>query len=83
MWISWYEWKAAELNKLFLNLGIVKTPGRIQARTVKHGESVIESNFPSHNGAREVIRSKGSVVDGLLIDRDRIRVGRSDVAGWL
>jgi hypothetical protein len=32
------EWKAAMLNKLFLEQGVTGQPGRITAATVLHGE---------------------------------------------
>lgn len=36
--ISWAEWKAAELNRLFENQGATGEPSRITAVTVLHGE---------------------------------------------
>jgi hypothetical protein len=38
VWISWYEWKAKELNQLFLAQGVAGQPGRITAETVRHGK---------------------------------------------
>jgi hypothetical protein len=35
---SWAEWKAAALNRLFLERGVTGRPGRITAATVLHGE---------------------------------------------
>jgi hypothetical protein len=43
LWVDWCEWKAAALNRLFLEQGVTKQPGRITAATVRHGE---------RNGAR-------------------------------
>lgn len=36
--ISWAEWKAAALNRLFEEPGATGQPGRITAETVRHGE---------------------------------------------
>jgi hypothetical protein len=36
--ISWADWKAEALNRLFQNQGVTKRPGRITAATVRHGE---------------------------------------------
>jgi hypothetical protein len=36
--MSWAEWKAAALNRLFLEQGTLGQPGRITAETVLHGE---------------------------------------------
>jgi hypothetical protein len=38
VWISWYEWKARELNRLFQNQGLTGQPGRITAETVRRGQ---------------------------------------------
>jgi|GEM_PF-2363578 hypothetical protein len=38
VWISWCEWKARELNRLFLEQGATGQPGRITADTVRDGE---------------------------------------------
>lgn len=37
--VSWPEWKAASLNKLFREQGITGQPGRITAATVRNGET--------------------------------------------
>jgi hypothetical protein len=36
--MSWSEWKAAALNRLFREYGTSGQPGRITAETVRHGE---------------------------------------------
>ena len=36
--MSWAEWKAAALNRLFLEQGTSGQPGRITTETVLHGE---------------------------------------------
>ena len=36
--MSWSDWKAAALNRLFLEQGIGGQPGRITAETVRHGQ---------------------------------------------
>ena len=36
--MPWAEWKAAALNRLFLEHGETGRPGRITAGTVRHGE---------------------------------------------
>lgn len=38
VWISWCEWKARELNRLFLDQGVTGQPGRITAETVRDGQ---------------------------------------------
>jgi hypothetical protein len=35
---SWAEWKAAQLNRLFLEQGVTGRSGRITAGTILHGE---------------------------------------------
>ena len=35
---SWADWKAAALNRLFLEQGVTGRSGRITAATVLHGE---------------------------------------------
>jgi hypothetical protein len=35
VWISWCEWKAREMNRLFLEHGLTGEPGRITAETVR------------------------------------------------
>ena len=42
--MSWYEWKARSLNRLFKELGVLKQPGRITAETVRHGEEARRKN---------------------------------------
>ena len=37
--IPWAEWKAAALNRIFLEQGVTGKPGRITAATVRHGEA--------------------------------------------
>lgn len=36
--MSWCEWKAAALNKLFLEQGVIGKAGRITADTIRRGE---------------------------------------------
>lgn len=38
--ISWADWKAAQLNQLFHDQGVMKTRGRITAATVRDGERI-------------------------------------------
>ena len=38
VWMSWCEWKAAALNRLFQEQGTSGQPGRITAATIEHGE---------------------------------------------
>ena len=38
VWLSWAEWKAAMLNKLFLEQGVLGEPAKILPETVRHGE---------------------------------------------
>lgn len=40
VWMSWCEWKAAALNRLFQQQGGTGQPGRITTATVRHGESI-------------------------------------------
>jgi hypothetical protein len=37
--VSWAEWKAAALNRLFQEQGVTGQPGRITAATVRDGEA--------------------------------------------
>jgi hypothetical protein len=37
--IPWAEWKAAALNRLFLEQGVTGQAGKITAATVRHGEA--------------------------------------------
>jgi hypothetical protein len=39
-YLSWAEWKAAALNRLFQDQGVTGKPGRITAATVRHGEQM-------------------------------------------
>ena len=36
--VSWAEWKATALNRLFHECGVTGQPGRITEATVRHGE---------------------------------------------
>lgn len=38
VWISWSEWKARSLNRLFHEQGVTGQPGHVTAATVRHGE---------------------------------------------
>lgn len=38
VWMSWYEWKARMLNRLFLEQGATGQIGRITPETLFHGE---------------------------------------------
>lgn len=38
VWLSWVEWKAAALNRLFQEQGVTGELGRITPATVRHGE---------------------------------------------
>lgn len=38
VWLSWAEWKARELNRLFQEHGTSGQPGGVTAATVRHGE---------------------------------------------
>jgi hypothetical protein len=42
--VSWCEWKAAALNRLFHEQGVTGQPGRITASTVRHGEGSFRRN---------------------------------------
>jgi hypothetical protein len=37
VWLSWAEWRATELNRLFKEHGLTGQPGRIMAAIVQHG----------------------------------------------
>jgi hypothetical protein len=50
--VSWAEWKAASLNRLFLEQGGTQRPGQITAATVLHGASA-RSGASSRALARE------------------------------
>ncbi len=39
VWLSWPEWKATMLNRLFQEQGLTREPGHITAETVRHGLS--------------------------------------------
>ena len=38
VWLSWAEWKARELNRLFEEQGTSRQPSQITGATVQHGE---------------------------------------------
>ena len=38
VWLSWAEWKAQSLNRLFQEQGLTGQPGRITVETVRHSE---------------------------------------------
>ena len=38
-WMSWEEWRAQMLNRLFQRQGVLKQRARITPETVKHGEN--------------------------------------------
>jgi hypothetical protein len=38
VWLSWAEWKARDLNRIFQERGLTGQPGRINAETVRRGE---------------------------------------------
>lgn len=40
--ITWAEWKAAAVNRLFQEQGVTGRPGRITATTVRRGEQTVE-----------------------------------------
>ena len=42
-WMSWEEYKAERINRLFQRQGVLKKRGRITAETVRHGEKAAES----------------------------------------
>ena len=42
--ISWAEWKAVALNRLFQEQGVTGKPGRITAATVRHGEAMVRNS---------------------------------------
>lgn len=48
--MSWAEWKAAVLNRLFLELGTSEQPGRITAETILHGERMSRVAPQRHPG---------------------------------
>jgi hypothetical protein len=37
VWISWCEWKAREMNRLFQEHGLTEQPGQIKLETIKDG----------------------------------------------
>ena len=41
-WMSWYEWKAESLNRMFQKYGVLKQRGRITAETVRDGEEKLK-----------------------------------------
>jgi len=49
--IPWAEWKARELNRLFLEKGVTREPGRITTETVRNGERMA-SNGADEAGGR-------------------------------
>jgi hypothetical protein len=36
--MSWADWQAANLNRLFVEQGLTGQPGRITGDTVRHGQ---------------------------------------------
>jgi hypothetical protein len=41
VWISWAEWKAQALNRLFREQGTLAQSGRIRVETIQHGETQV------------------------------------------
>src|SRR5262249_14687218 len=41
--MSWAQWKAAALNRLFKEQGLLGQPGHITAETVSHGEQMTQT----------------------------------------
>ena len=37
VWISWFEWKAREMNRLFQEHGLTGQPGQIKPETIQDG----------------------------------------------
>ena len=50
--ISYYQWKADELNRLFLEHGVMHQPARITAATVAHGMAAEIKRAPNARGAQ-------------------------------
>jgi hypothetical protein len=48
--MSWADWKAAALNRLFLEQGTSGQLGRITAETVLHGEGMKQVLQQRHHG---------------------------------
>jgi hypothetical protein len=42
--MTWYEWKAAVLNRLFQEQGVTGRPGNITPATVLHGEQMMRKD---------------------------------------
>ena len=42
--MSWSAWKAATLNRMFLEQGVAGQSGRITAETVQHGQQALAEN---------------------------------------
>lgn len=47
VWLSWAEWKAQGLNRLFAKHGVMGKPGGITADIIKHGEKPAKSIEPA------------------------------------
>jgi|SRR5580658_5966266 hypothetical protein len=59
--VSWAEWKAAALNRLFQEQGTPGQPGRITAETVRHGER--SRGRMSDNDSPPVVQGEASQAD--------------------
>jgi len=59
-WMSWAEWKAESLNRLFQRQGVLKQRARITAETVRRGENRLNGkdrqtdNLQSGNRGRDM-----------------------------
>ncbi len=51
--MSWTEWKAAMLNRLFLEQGTSGEPGRITAETIRHGNQLMKRSTEQKRAAEE------------------------------
>jgi hypothetical protein len=47
-WLSWYQWKAEALNRLFREQGRTGEAGKITAETVEHGEKPLLAEMKQH-----------------------------------
>ena len=69
---SWVEWKAAQLNRLFQEQGVTGRPGRITAKTIRHGERKSEEHARKQSGEPGRLGTRLDVAGGVRLPPDGV-----------